>query len=81
MLGQLRNKLSIPALKSRICDLAENYMVRHECAEALGSIADTECRDILNSFLQDKDRCVRESCEVALDISDYEMSGELSYAD
>ena len=56
-------------------------MVRHECAEALGSIADSECREILNSFLQDTDRCVRESCEVALDISDYEMSGQLSYAD
>ena len=55
-------------------------MVRHESAESLGSIADVECREILNAYLQDSDRCVRESCEVALDISDYETSWQLSYA-
>ena len=80
MLGQLQNKLSIPALKSRLTDLTENYMVRHESAEALGSIAELECKEILSAYLQDSDRCVRESCEVALDISEYETSGELSYA-
>ncbi|KAI6647254.1 Deoxyhypusine hydroxylase [Oopsacas minuta] len=80
VLGQLQNKLSIPALQSHLSDLTENYMVRHESAEALGSIADLQCREILTAYLQDSDQCVRESCEVALDISDYVTSGELSYA-
>ena len=76
MLGQLQNRISIPALKSRLTDLTEDYMVRHESAEALGAIADAECRELLTAFLNDQDRCVRESCEVALDICDYETSGE-----
>lgn len=46
-------------------------MVRHECAETLGSIGTRECVDILESYLNDEERVVRESCEVALDISDY----------
>jgi deoxyhypusine monooxygenase len=56
-------------------------MVRHECAEALGSIATEECIQILNRYVKDKETVVRESCEVALDITDYEKSNEFQYAD
>ena len=59
----------------------ENEMVRHECAEALGSIAHDECREILEEYLKDSAAVVKESCEVALDMCEYENSPEFQYAD
>lgn len=56
-------------------------MVRHECAEALGSIATPECTRILENYLKDEERVVKESCIVALDISEYENSAQFQYAD
>lgn len=55
-------------------------MVRHECAEALGSVATATCMKTLEKFLNDSERIVRESCEVALDMAEYEMSGDFQYA-
>lgn len=45
-------------------------MVRHEAAEALGSIATEECLPVLKEFAEDDSvpRVVKESCEVALDM-------------
>jgi len=79
VLGQLQSTCSIPALCQQLSILDENYMVRHECAETLGSIGTDECRQILESYLNDKERVVRESCEVALDISDYVNSVDFQY--
>lgn len=56
-------------------------MVRHECAEALGSVATNECVEILNKYLNDKADVVKESCEVALDMTDYANSNQFQYAD
>ncbi len=39
MLGQLQDKVSTKALASTLKDTREHPMVRHEAAEALGSIA------------------------------------------
>jgi len=55
--------------------------VRHECAEALGAIGTPECESILKEYLLDPQRVVKESCEVALDICEYEMTGSFQYAD
>ncbi|KRX99141.1 Deoxyhypusine hydroxylase [Trichinella pseudospiralis] len=63
VLGQLANPAAMDVLKRRLCKMDENCMVRHECAEALGAIGNLECRLILEQFLQDKERVVRESCE------------------
>jgi deoxyhypusine monooxygenase len=79
VLGQLQSICSIPALHQQLSILDENYMVRHECAETLGSIGTDDCRQILQSYLNDKERVVRESCEVALDISDYVNSTDFQY--
>ncbi len=79
VLGQLQSICSIPALHQQLSKLDENYMVRHECAETLGSIGTDECRHILETYLNDKERVVRESCEVALDISDYVNSTDFQY--
>jgi deoxyhypusine monooxygenase len=81
VLGQIQSPLSFDALRRNLEDMHENEMVRHECAEALGSLATDNCIDLLSKFLTDDKRVVKESCEVALDMTDYERSNELQYAD
>ncbi|XP_050299033.1 deoxyhypusine hydroxylase [Anthonomus grandis grandis] len=80
VLGQLQNAHSIKYLQKSLEDCEENEMVRHECAEALGAIATKECMDILNKYLGDGKRVVKESCEIALDMCEYENSPEFQYA-
>ncbi len=43
----------------------QSSMVRHECAEALGSIATDDAMRVVETFKQDAERVVRESCEVS----------------
>lgn len=81
VLGQLQEECSIPFLVDNLRDPEENEMVRHECAEALGAIATEECTRVLNEYLMDDKRVVKESCEVALDMCEYENSPEFQYAD
>lgn len=80
VLGQLQNENGISFLKESLEDSSENEMVRHECAEALGAIATHECTEILNKYLSDPKRVVKESCEIALDMCEYENSPEFQYA-
>jgi len=49
--------------------------------KALGSIATPEVMPILEEFRKDEKRVVRESCDVALDMYEYENSGQFQYAD
>lgn len=81
VLGQLQEQVSVPYLKESLVDEKENEMVRHECAEALGAIATEDCLEILNKYLKDEKRVVRESCIIALDMCEYENSSEFQYAD
>lgn len=81
VLGQLQEPCSIPYLRENLEDANENEMVRHECAEALGAIATEECMTILNNYLDDDKRVVKESCIIALDMCEYENSPEFQYAD
>lgn len=81
ILGQMQDSKAVPALTERLSDLTENSMVRHECAEALGSIATDECLDVLKKFKGDKERVVKESCDVAIDMYHYQKSGTFQYAD
>lgn len=80
VLGQLQNENAIPFLAENLRDVNENEMVRHECAEALGAIATDECNKILQDYLKDEKRVVKESCEIALDMSEYENTPEFQYA-
>lgn len=80
VLGQIQHGCSIGVLAENLRDASENEMVRHECAEALGAIATDECIDILNAYLNDEKRVVKESCVVALDMCEYENSPEFQYA-
>ncbi|XP_074834370.1 deoxyhypusine hydroxylase [Carettochelys insculpta] len=81
VLGQMQHEACVPQLTAALASVAENPMVRHECAEALGSIAKASCLETLRAFARDKERVVRESCEVALDMYDYANSSEFQYAD
>ena len=58
------------------------FQVRHEAAEALGSIATDEIYEELGKYL-DKTHpdVIRESCVVALDFVDYNKSDQFQYAD
>uniref|UniRef100_A0A914HC08 Deoxyhypusine hydroxylase n=1 Tax=Globodera rostochiensis TaxID=31243 RepID=A0A914HC08_GLORO len=76
VLGQIQSPVAIPALLARLQMDEENGMVRHECAEALGSIATDECQRLLVQFVHDRERIVRESCEVALDIAELNRKDE-----
>jgi deoxyhypusine monooxygenase len=79
--GQLSHPASIPALTAVLSDLEEASMVRHEAAEALGSLGQEDgVEDILKQFLCDRQQVVRESVVVALDMSEFEKSGEIEYA-
>ncbi|KAI8989395.1 armadillo-type protein [Pilobolus umbonatus] len=78
--GQLQHPASVPALTECLSDKDEVHMVRHEAAEALGSIATPEVLKVLDKYKEDNERVVRESCVVALDMYDYETSGQLQYA-
>lgn len=79
--GQLSHPASIPALTAALSDTDEASMVRHEAAEALGSLGGEEgVEDTLKKFLKDKERVVVESVLVALDMAEYEKGTEAEYA-
>ncbi|KZS95253.1 deoxyhypusine hydroxylase [Sistotremastrum niveocremeum HHB9708] len=80
--GQLLSPRSVPPLLEVLQNNAEESMVRHEAAEALGGIATPEVLPHLKEWMS-KDgapRVVKESCAVAIDMWEYENSGEFQYA-
>lgn len=74
--GQMQHLASVPSLIKTLKNINEVDMVRHECAEALGSIGTSECFEVLDLFKGDQD-VVQESCTVGLDILDWENSNTL----
>ncbi|KAL0444627.1 UNVERIFIED_CONTAM: Deoxyhypusine hydroxylase-B [Sesamum latifolium] len=76
VLGQLQNKKASLALFQVLRDVNEHPMVRHEAAEALGSIADNQCIALLEEFAKDPEPIVSQSCEVALSMLEFERSGK-----
>ncbi|KAF2019992.1 Deoxyhypusine hydroxylase [Aaosphaeria arxii CBS 175.79] len=79
--GQLSHPASIPSLVETLSDTKEASMVRHEAAEALGSLGDEEgVEDVLRKFLNDPEQVVRDSVIVALDMAEFEKNGEVEYA-
>lgn len=79
--GQLSHPASIPALYRTLSNKSEVGMVRHEAAEALGSLGDEDgVEDMLKQFLDDEEQVVQESIVVALDMAEFEKTGEKEYA-
>lgn len=80
VLGQLQHEAAVPQLVAALAQQTESPMVRHECAEALGAIARPACLAALRAHVADPERVVRESCEVALDMYEYETGPAFQYA-
>ncbi|KGN44702.1 deoxyhypusine hydroxylase [Cucumis sativus] len=76
VLGQLQKKAASDALSDILEDVKEHPMVRHEAAEALGSIADEKSIALLKEFSKDPEPIVSQSCEVALSMLEYERLGK-----
>lgn len=76
----MQHEASIPQLQEQLAKVSEDPMVRHECAEALGSIAAEKCLETLQGYVKDEARVVRESCIIALDMCEYENSNDFQYA-
>ncbi|XP_014669997.1 PREDICTED: deoxyhypusine hydroxylase-like [Priapulus caudatus] len=81
VLGQMQHGAAAPPLARVLRDAAEHAMVRHECAEALGAIAGDGATGALRAHADDAERVVRESCQVALDMCEYESGDQFQYAD
>ncbi|KLO08555.1 deoxyhypusine hydroxylase [Schizopora paradoxa] len=81
--GQMLSEHSVPALLDVLQNSSESDMVRHEAAEALGGIATPEVLPHLKEWMArpDAPRVVRESCQVAIDMWEYENSNQFQYAD
>lgn len=79
--GQMKKKQAMPYLVKAMSDESEHGMVRHECAEALGSLGDENSYNALVPFLHDKCDILRESVEVAVDIYNHINSDELEYCE
>lgn len=79
--GQLSHPASIPSLVEVLSDTKEASMVRHEAAEALGSLGEEDgVEEVLKRFIEDPEQVVRDSIVVALDMAEYERSGGMEYA-
>lgn len=64
-----------------LSDQSEESMVRHEAAEALGSLGEFDgVEDTLKKFVNDPEKVVRDSILVALDMAEYEKTGQMEYA-
>ncbi|KAF2482915.1 Deoxyhypusine hydroxylase [Neohortaea acidophila] len=79
--GQLSHPASIPSLVETLSNTSEASMVRHEAAEALGSLGDEDgVEEVLRKFINDPEQVVRESVIVALDMAEFEKNHEMEYA-
>ena len=82
VLGQIQSALVTDHLIECLRNEQELDMVRHECAEALGSIATDKVYEELSKYLnKSQPDVLRESCVVALDFADYNNASEFQYAD
>lgn len=68
-LGQMKRDCVQKGLQAILRDREDDSIVRHECAEALGSIGNTDCIPLLLEIVNNPEECreVRETCEIALD--------------
>lgn len=71
VLGQMMNSKAVETLIKVLENKSEHEMVRHEAAEALGSIATDDILPIISKYIKDDQHVVKQSCEVAMDMHTY----------
>ncbi|KAI0985429.1 hypothetical protein GJ496_005446 [Pomphorhynchus laevis] len=91
ILGQLQHPVAVNALIETLANKNQHYVIRHECAFALGSVGGYSLprklelqeltRDALSDYSTDEDQVVSESCLVGLDIMMYEDGDEFDMSD
>jgi len=79
VMGQMQESHAVQHLIDRLSDPEEDLMVRHEAAEALGAIGDRTAMSTLESFRNDAEPVISESCEVAIDLLDWMQSKSVDY--
>ena len=90
-LGQMKNTAALSTLESVLADQREDPMVRHEvriecaqflaliyaqAAEAMGAISSSSSLPVLKRYLNDSNRPVRETCEIAIAKVEWDHSEE-----
>ena len=77
-LGQTKNLEAIPHLRSVLENSQEDVMCRHEAAEALGALGDTNSLELMSKMRDDEDEptVLRETCDIAVDRILWESSEE-----
>jgi hypothetical protein len=71
-MGHTQSEEAAAALKEMLKDESQHPMTRHEAAEALGSVSETDATTkFLQEFQKDDNLIVSQSCDVALDIQEY----------
>ena len=80
VLGQMQDSFAVDALISRLSDVSEDAIVRHEAAEALGAIGDLRSMSTLIKFVEDESFVVSQSCEVAIDLLNWVNSNIFEYS-
>lgn len=76
-LGQTKNLAAVPYLREVLENRGEDPMCRHEAAEALGALCDSDSLDLLRNLRDDENEpdVVRETCDIAVERIEWEMSG------
>ncbi|KAI5127679.1 deoxyhypusine monooxygenase [Nematocida parisii] len=72
--GQMSHPASAKHLARVLADESRHEMVRHECAEALGTINTKEAESALLALKDIPNRIIRESVEIGLDIHEYHFT-------
>ncbi|KAK0564237.1 deoxyhypusine hydroxylase [Tilletia horrida] len=80
VLGQIANPYANASLVAVLKNTAEDPMVRHEAAEALGAISSPESLPVLQEYINDADVSVRETCELAIEKIKYDHGDEAKAA-
>ncbi|KZV95504.1 ARM repeat-containing protein [Exidia glandulosa HHB12029] len=78
VLGQKKDPYALDVLTRVLENEREDPMVRHEAAEAMGAISAQSAVPILEKYLNDPERAVRETCEIALDKIKWDHSNQPS---
>ncbi|KAL9940484.1 hypothetical protein V8E36_001189, partial [Tilletia maclaganii] len=80
VLDQIANPHANAHLIAVLRNRAEDPMMRHEAAEALGAISSVESLEVLEEYVHDENVSVRETCELAIEKLKYDQSDEAKRA-
>ena len=78
ILGQMQLDVVCPVLERILDDETEDLIVRHESAEALGSIGSATSVDLLHKYCNHQCPEIYETCQIAIDLINWKASNDQS---